>query len=280
MPDPVIILGLGFTTQHLARRLRERDIPVYAAVRAPERFAEFQRLGVHLSPLRAADLPQRAVLIHSIPPLAEPDKSQIRALVCAAEPRRIVYISSTGVYGAQTEVSENSQAIPDDEKGLARMDEEGWISGKAATQGSTGPTRPWSSLILRSAAIYGPGRGIHVRVREGKLPRGAGGVVSRIHVDDLAALLDAGIVSELEGAWPVADDLPVASAEVAEWCAKLMAISVPGEDAPVFPVAGRHVDGKKIRELLGIELRYPTYCTGIPASLSVESRARLGESRA
>ncbi len=261
MQEPVIILGLGFTTQRLARILRERDIPVYAIVRGVERFGEFAALGVQLRSLDEPDVPSGAVLVHTIPPLPEPEKTLLRRLIRRLSPRRIVYISSTGVYGAQTHVDESSLASAGDDKGRARVDDEEWIARDGG----------WTSLILRSAAIYGPGRGIHMRIREGKLPRGAGGVVSRIHVDDLAALLFCGIFSVLEGAFAVADDLPASSEEVAEWCANLMRITMPDDSAPGFPVAGRHVDGKKIRELLGVRLRYPSYKEGIAASLLEES---------
>lgn len=259
------MLGLGFTTQRLARRLLERNLPVYAAVRGPERFTQFEALGVRLCPVTLPQptiggLPRGAIWVHSIPPLTEPDKSAVRALICEMTPSRTLYISSTGVYGAQIHVSETSLVAPVDEKGLARVEEEEWIAS---------PTAPWSSLILRSAAIYGPGRGIHVRLREGKLPRGTGGVVSRIHADDLAALLEAGIDAQLAGAWPVADDLPAESETVAKWCAEFMGLALPDTSAG-FPVTGRSVDGRKIRELLGVRLKYPDYRTGIPASLREE----------
>jgi len=263
MHEPVVILGLGFTTQRLARRLRMRGVAVYAAVRQPERFAEFEAIGVRLCRMATEDIPAGATVVHSVPPLAEPDNSAIHSLITGILPRRILYISSTGVYGAQTEVNATTPVSPNDEKGRARVAEEKWIADPAF------PGR--SSLILRSAAIYGPGRGVHVRLREGKLPRGSGGVVSRIHVDDLASILEAGIESGLEGAWPVADGCPAASEEVVAWCADHMGrLALPGGSAQHFPVAGRRVDGTKIRELLDVELKYASYQTGIPASLQEE----------
>ncbi len=259
MCNPVVILGLGFTTQRLARRLRQREVPVYAAIRDPARFTELAALGVRLSALNACDLPnlpKAAVLVHSIPPLAEPEKSAIRNLVRELAPRRILYISSTSIYGAQSAVDEDTAVAPNDEKGRARTDEEEWIASCAG----------WSSLILRSAAIYGPGRGVHARLREGKLPRGTGRVVSRIHVDDLVAILEAGIGSEVTGAWPVADEQPADSGEVAAWCASRMGLELPvGTEPP--QTEGRRVDGRKIRELLGVELKYASYQAGIDASL-------------
>lgn len=260
MTEPVVLLGLGFTTQRLARKLCADGVPVFAAVRGPERFAEFEALGVRFCPLRPEGIPRGAALVHTIPPLNDAEKSATRTLIREISPRRILYISSTSVYGAQDRVSETSPVAPIDDKGAARVDEEEWIAS---------PQAPWTSLILRSAAIYGPGRGIQVRLREGKFPRGAGGVVSRIHVDDLAALLGAGIRSELTGAWPVADGLPAASEEVAAWCAEFIGWPLP-DASTGFPVVGRSVDGTAIRKLLGVSLKYSSYQTGIPASLREE----------
>lgn len=244
MPRSVIILGLGFTTKRLAARLNQSGRAFCAATGHPPQPEGF---------------PRGAVLIHSIPPVEEPDRSAIQEFIRAVAPARILYISSTGVYGAQTNVNETTIAAPDDEKGRARLADEEWLVATGI------PT-----LILRSAAIYGPGRGIHMRLRDGTLtglPRGAGRIVSRIHVDDLAALLASGIDSDLTGAWPVADDRPAASSEVIRWYATRLGIllpELPGELS--VPQRGRFVDGKQIRELLGVKLNYPSWETGIPAS--------------
>jgi nucleoside-diphosphate-sugar epimerase len=244
MPRPVVILGLGYTTKRLARQLQQSGRDVHAATGHPP---------------DSKGLPRGAVLIHSIPPVEEPDRSAIRECIRTLEPARILYISSTGVYGPQTNVDETSLAAPDDDKGRARLADEQWLADTGIP-----------ILILRSAAIYGPGRGIHMRLRNGALtglPRGSGGVVSRIHVDDLAALLAAGIDSGLTGAWPVADDRPAASSEVIRWYATRLGINlpeIPGELS--IPQRGRFVDGRKIRELLGVKLEYPSWETGIPAT--------------
>jgi nucleoside-diphosphate-sugar epimerase len=268
MPGAVVILGLGFTTQRLARLLLERRVPVHAAVRDAGRYSELRNLGAKIRALSAAELPKNATIVHSIPPLPEPEKSALRKLIREITPRRIVYISSTGIYGAATEVDEETPEVPNDEKGRARADEEQWIEARE---------NPWSSLILRSAAIYGPGRGIHVRLREGRLkdgemPRGAHSIVSRIHVDDLVALLDAAIDSTLYGAWPVADECPASSEEVAIWCAREMKLKAPEFPPAGIQGSGRRVNGGKIRELLGVALKYPTYRAGIAASLREEER--------
>jgi len=248
--EMVVIFGLGFTGKRVAQRLIARGIPVVA----PGRDAD------------VSSIPTGALVVHTIPPLDPPDNQALRQKITAAAPTRIVYISSTGVYGNQTTVDEHTQPAPEDPRGIRRFEEENWITAGA-----------WSSLILRSAAIYGPGRGVHVAAREGRPPRGAGsGLVSRIHVDDLAAMVDAGLFSTIEGAWPVADEKPCASDEIIQWCRQNHPHGNPPEAYPEIAAApqfttGRQVDGSRIRRILGVNLLYPTWETGVPASLAEEA---------
>ncbi len=241
----MLIFGLGFTGKRVAKRLTARGVPVAA----PARGSSVQ------------GLPQGQLLLYTIPPLDSPDKETMRAKVDSLAPSRIVYISSTGVYGDQTIVDEHTAPEPSDERGVRRIEEEDWIGAG-----------PWSSLILRCAAIYGPGRGVHVAAREGRPPRGVGsGVVSRIHVDDLAAIADAGLFSSLEGAWPVADQWPCPSEEIIRWCypARPGAAETNSEPA-VSPFTGRRVDGSAVLRILGLTLAYPSWKTGVPASIAEE----------
>jgi nucleoside-diphosphate-sugar epimerase len=256
----IIVLGLGFTGQRLAWRLLRRGLPVCAAVRGIERFRKLADAGLYLYQFGTAPaLPKDSILVDLIPPLQEAENAALRRYIQDLEPSRVLYVSSTGVYGDQTEVNEETLAMPSDERGRLRLAEEQWVS-----------SGPWSSLILRAAAIYGPGRGVHTAIRQGRAPRGtASGVVSRIHVNDLAALIEVGISSDLEGAWPVADDEPCSTAEIAEWLGKIHEIQ--GNDSrSTVTTHGRRVDGRKIRELLALELTYRSWRTGIPASIDEE----------
>jgi nucleoside-diphosphate-sugar epimerase len=262
----VIILGLGFTGQRLARRLLRGGLQTYAAVRNVERFRDLSDAGLILSELKPGSveysLPARAILVDLIPPLAEPENTALRAMIHDLKPRRVVYVSSTGVYGGQVEVNAKTPVQPNDERGRRRWEEERWVvSGSSSGR--------WTSLILRAAAIYGPHRGVHAAIREGKMPRSAGsGIVSRIHVEDLATIIQAGIFFPLEGAWPVADDAPCSSAEIAAWCNHS---TISGGTIVGGTIAGRRVDGTEIREKLGIRLAYPSWRTGIPASIAEEN---------
>ena len=265
MGEMAVILGLGFTGARLARRLLQRGVGVYALVRGVGRFRELAEAGLQLSELTldrpaATSLPRKAVLAVLIPPLPEPENSALRETIQRLEPARVVYVSSTGVYGDRVDVDADTPAEPNDDRGRLRLNEERWIA-----------SGPWTSLILRSAAIYGPERGVHAALRQGKLPRGAGsGIVSRIHVDDLAAIIEAGIFSDIQGAWPVADDAPCPTDEIVRWCRSMLQLKEVQDPIPGRPAAGRKVNGREIRALLKVSLRYPSWQAGVQASLQEE----------
>jgi nucleoside-diphosphate-sugar epimerase len=261
----VIILGLGFTGKYLARRLLRRGAKVCALVRGVNRFPDLAEEGLQLSEFGSPGaLPKHSVVADLIPPLPTEENVALRAIIEQLEPRRIVYVSSTGVYGDQVDVDVNTPATPNDERGRRRLEEERWISAG-----------PWSSLILRAAAIYGPGRGVHAAFLQGKVPRSAGsGIVSRIHVEDLAAIVEAGIFSDLQGCWPVADEDPCTSAEIAKWCAEVLKLDNKMSIAE-GATTGRRVEGKKIFELVGVQLTHRSWRTGVPASLASADDGRI-----
>jgi nucleoside-diphosphate-sugar epimerase len=252
----MLILGAGFTGSRVANRLKARGMNVTATSRATIDFA----LPETDEKLRRLATPGCRIL-HSIPPL---DGARDRALLKALEGRaeRVVYLSTAAVYGAAAFVDENTPVDSRDDRARGRLETENAVQ-----------TGPWSSLVLRPAAIYGPGRGAHVSLQAGRLRlRGDGSnIVSRIHVDDLAAIACAALLSDLTGTFPVADDGPCSSREIAEFCAQLLGLpmpprAVPGE-IPLHRQVSRRVNGSAIRRALGVELRYRSYREGIPASL-------------
>jgi CheY-like chemotaxis protein len=234
VPD-VLILGCGFTGRRVAERLRARGIAVHGTHRDTLNLEHPDAL----ADLRALLAPGMRVL-HSVPTLpGEQDRLAVAALAGAA---RVVYFSTTGVYGQTECVDETTPAAPVTDRAKARVRTE-----RAVLNG------PWSSLVLRPAAIYGPGR----VVRYARSPA----CVSRIHVDDLAAHAEASLFSEVTGAWPVADEHPCPSAEVAEFARRVQE-SAPGPPTRPAP-ASRRVDGSAIRRKLGIALLHPSYKTGV-----------------
>ena len=251
----ILILGCGYTGQRVAKRFLAMGARVTATTRHPQRLA-----GLGAEIIGAEDLSQHVrpgmLVLHSIPPggparLLDPLRNMAR---------RVVYLSSTAVYGAAAIVNETTPVDEGTERARARLEAE-----RAVAEG------PWSALILRPAAIYGTGRGVHESIQRGEHSL-SDRFVSRIHVDDLAAHVEAALLSTIGGAYPVADEEPCTSRDIAEFCARLLNVPVTGgghkraDRMPRF-ANNRRVDGSAIREALGITLTYPSYRVGIPAAL-------------
>ncbi len=276
-----LILGCGFTGRRVARLLLERGWAVTATARRPRSLATIERAGGRVLAFDAAENADigepadGAHLVLSIPTLrtdeglCEPTPRLVSSL--RGTPRHVTYLSTTGVYGQSRTVDERTPVAPATPRQHLR------VAAERAVQALECP-----SLVLRPAAIYGPGRGVHTRMRAGTFRLSAGRplTVSRVHVDDLAAIVAASVRQTVEGAFPVADERPATSAEVARFCSELMCVpapaSVPLSRLPETRRADRRVDGRAIRQVTGVRLRYPTYREGIPASLAEEAEADHG----
>lgn len=255
----ILILGCGYTGQRVAKRLLARGARVTATTRNPQ-----QLTGLGAEIISTNDFPTCVrpgmLVLHSIPPegpagLLDPLRDNAA---------RVVYLSSTAVYGAASRVDEVTDVDASTERSRARLEVE-----QAIAEG------PWSSLILRPAAIYGPGRGVQESIQRGEHSLSER-FVSRIHVDDLAAHAEAALLSAVSGAYPVADEEPCTARDIAEFCAGLLNLPVTGADQgqagrmPRF-ANNRRVDGSAIRRALGITLTYSSYRVGVPAALSGET---------
>ncbi len=198
-------------------------------------------------------------VLHSIPP---PDYTvKLLEALRPVRPARMVYISTTGVYGPAEIVDERTPVAPNTPKDSLRVQTESLLAAG-----------DWSTLILRPAAIYGPERGVHYSVKHGtfQVPADGGRIISRIHVDDLADHLIAGLCGTITGAFPVADTEPCPSMDVVVLTAQLLNLPVPVAPS-IPPAAGRRVDGSAYRKTLGLVLRYPSYRQGVPACLAAEA---------
>jgi nucleoside-diphosphate-sugar epimerase len=272
----VLILGCGFTGRRVAERLLRRGVRVTATTRNPAGLARLAAAGAKIYRLEVCEpdtleglrgvIGKGALVVHSIPVVEGPhghiDPTPQLLAALGDRPSRIVYLSTTGVYGGARQVDETTPAAPRSESGRLRVQAE-----QAVARG------PWSSLILRPAAIYGPGRGVQERMRAGsfQLINAGDNIVSRIHVDDLAAHVEAALFCDLTGAFPVADEEPCSSRQIAEFCAEFLGLPLPPRvsktEVHESRLVDRRVDGSGVRKALRIELKYPSYRVGVPASL-------------
>ena len=277
----VLIVGCGYTGRRVARETLSRDARVIVTTTDASKLRVLHAAGADVrrvdvfepDTLRALreELPKGTSVLLSVPTLRssnglfDPTSQLLEAL--GDRPSRVIYLSTTGVYGKSCEVDDTTAVAPVTDRQRLRV--------KAEEEVSAGP---WSSLVLRPAAIYGPGRGVHAAMREGrfKLVGDGGNWVSRIHVDDLAQHIVAALGSQLTGAFPVADEDPCTSREIAAFSAKLLELPMPASttESGVDETrrSDRRVDGRAVRRALGVTLRYPSYKSGIPASLAAEKK--------
>jgi nucleoside-diphosphate-sugar epimerase len=259
---PFIIIGCGYTGQRVARLLVGLGYPVIATSRDIQNLSHLDVTPVRfdLGGVLPIEIHKDARVLVSTPAVDE----RLCSAIGLAE--RVVFLSTTGVYGAQKEVDERSLPAPRTERERARLDAELRL--------------PEGATILRPAAIYGPHRGIHTAMLAGKYRLAGTGAnfVSRIHVDDLAAHAVAALVKGRAGAWPVADEEPCTSQEIAAFCSGLLNIPLPPPAEPgelgETRQTDRRVDGSAIRRQLGLTLKYPSYRSGIPACVAAEAEAR------
>jgi hypothetical protein len=219
-------------------------------------------------------------ILHSAPPSADGDPLLIHHeadLLAAPDLEWIGYLSTIGVYGdtGGAWIDETATPNPGSERSKERWAaEQAWMAFAAH--------RPQIALqIFRLAGIYGPGRNSLERLRAGTEKRidKPDQVFNRIHVDDIAATVLAGIGAgaKASGVFNVTDDEPAPPQDIVTCAAGRLGIEppplIPWEEAektmtPMarsFYLETKRVRNDRIKRELGVELSYPTYREGLGA---------------
>lgn len=198
-----------------------------------------------------------------------------------AFPDWIGYLSTTGVYGDRRGgwVFEESRLAAQSLEGARRVAaERDWLE--------VGRGMGLTVTIHRLPGIYGPGRSTLDRLREGRARRvGAPGqVFSRIHVDDLAAGLEASIARPRAGGiYNLCDDEPAPNSDVIAYAAGLLGMAVPPEtpldlealspSARRFYAETKRVSNARAKAELGWRPAYRTYREGLAQVLAIEGQS-------
>lgn len=197
-------------------------------------------------------------------------------IAAAPELRSIIYLSSTGVYGDHNGawVDETTPTLPPHSRGSARVDAElAWQT--------LGLKRDTPLAILRLGGIYGPGQHAFLRLRAGRAHRidKPGHVSNRIHVADIAQAIDAAFARSFDGVVNVTDSQPASPNEQIEYAAELLGVTPPPllslDEARrtlspflmSFYEGCARVRNDKLKQKLGVTLRYPDYRAGLRALL-------------
>jgi nucleoside-diphosphate-sugar epimerase len=277
----LFVFGLGYSALHFVRE--RRDLQSAGTVRSPDAAAALRSEGVEAlgfdSPELRAALGEAEILLVSIPPEGglDPALDAFEAAILAAPRlRRILYLSTVGVYGGADGawVDEATPATSASPRARARVAAESrWLA--------LGQARKTPVDVLRLAGIYGPGRNPLARLRDGTARRivKPGQVFNRIHVADIAGASSALIAADRPGAiWNVADLEPAPPQDFVAFAADLLGVAPPPEEpfetaemtamARSFYSDNRRVSVAKLRDELGYAWRYPTYREGLRALAS------------
>lgn len=277
---PLIILGCGYVGARLARAALADGRTVRVCARGTGRLVPLGELGAQVKFLDAG-VPRQltavmtglpgATVVYSIPPVAAlPPGHAIRAALQAAYGAGagcFLLFSSSGLYGSQPDdevwIDEDTPVATDDPPMSNVKSDELEVERCSFDRLRT--------VILRLAPVYGPGRGLRERIRKGEFRLLDDGqhATSRIHVDDVARVVFAAEARAPRGArYLVADDEPTTQGEYARWLCDRLGLPLPPSRQIVEPgkprVAhrNRRIRNTRLKQELGVELRYPSFRDG------------------
>ncbi|MCP4445278.1 MAG: NAD(P)-binding domain-containing protein [Myxococcales bacterium] len=273
------ILGCGYVGRRLASRLlrggqqvsvssRSDEGRVALATSLPGAEALCYQLGDAL-----AGAAQYDVVVISCPPEAEAPAAE-RALGEQLSPaQRLLYLSTSGVYapGEGREVADDYLLGPGAERSERRLRvEKALVAAHANT------------ACLRIAAIYGPSRGVHARMRRGdyRLIGAAKTLVARIFVDDLVDAIELlGETKDLaHTAYVIGDEEPTTALCHAKGIAERLGLPMPlrVEESEVSPAvramlgADRRIVPRRLHAL-GWRAKHRSWREGLEACLLIEA---------
>ncbi len=285
MRREILIVGCGYVGMALARRERERGAHVRALARSSASTVRLQAAGIETaagdlddpSSLQALRLAGVCVYYLAPPPstgMSDPRMHAfLEALKPQAQPRRIVLVSTTGVYGdcGGQWVDEDRAPNPQADRAHRRL------AAEQALQ-AWGEETGVALAILRVAGIYGPDRLPIERLRKGLpvLREEESPWSNRIHVDDLVTACLAAADSGRSGrVYNISDGNPTTMTDYFNRVAEAVGLPPPPQiswqqaqsllspEMLSYLSESRRLDNRRMRAELGVAVRYPTLAAGL-----------------
>lgn len=282
--------GLGYTALALARLVLPLGWKVSGTTTDLTKLCALREAGIAAElftserPLADAghSLADTTHILLSIPPTRDGDPAfdlHSDDIANASNLKWLGYLSTTGVYGNRDGewIDESATPAPTSQRGDHRLlAEEEW---RGLHYHANVPLH-----IFRLSGIYGPGRSALDSLRAGHARRinKPGHVFNRIHVEDIAATLLASMQNPKPvSVYNLADDEPASSADVLDYGCKLIdmpelpLIDIDKADlAPMvrsFYKDNKRIRNDRIKNELGVVLKYPDYRLGLAACLQSET---------
>lgn len=226
---------------------------------------------------------QASHVLHLAPPPAmgttDPRTRHLLAALAVQPPlpRRLVYISTSGVYGNCNGawVDEQRPIDPQSDRARRRADAERQIA-------QFGRTHAVRTVVLRAPGIYAaerlPLRRLHQRTPVLRAEQDV--YTNHIHADDLAAMAVAALTHpDAEGVYNACDDRALPMGEWFDLLADRACLPRPpridrAQAAERIPAAllsfmseSRRLVNERIKRHLGVRLRYPSVYEGLPREI-------------
>ena len=290
---PVFIIGYGDIGRRVATLYLSNKNPVTGLARSESSFQLMKDDNVipvyadldDINSLSGLSLADSLVFYFAPPPPTGTSDPRMKNFLASLDrkklPRKIIYISTSGVYGDQAGqwVTENTPTKPGAERSFRRLDAENQLQQFRSEQ-------PVKTVILRVGGIYGPGRLPEQRIREAVpvLKQELAPKTNRIHADDLANICvaaekygrDGEIYNVSDGCdsnmteyfFQVARHLGLAQPPTIEWEEAENTLS---KGMLSYLRESRRMDNRKMLKELHVRLKYPHLLSGltaiIPASI-------------
>ena len=286
MKQNALIIGCGDIGVRVARLLQAGGYHVSGLARSEESAQRLRHFGIEPvngnldDPRSLADLPMQGQLVYYFapPPGGGAIDSRMRTfcdtLSCDQAPQKVVYMSTSGVYGdcGGAWVTEDTPINPQTSRAQRRADAEDRITSWCRSCGVP-------VIILRVTGIYGPGRLPLARLQQGHpvLKEEESPPTNRIHADDLAAVCMAAAQKALPAGdiFNVSDGQPGTMTQYFLTVAELLGLPEPEQvsmdDAqkimnPMmlsYLKETRRMSNRKMMEQLGVKLAYPDLRAGL-----------------
>lgn len=290
--EPFFIAGCGDIGSRVAQKALQRGLEVAALSRADEQAQSLRLYGVTTivaelgaeAPLPELPCAGRTVFYFVPPPGGGFGDSRAEQFCAAMErtepPARLVYLSTSGVYGdtGDRPADESMDPQPRTARARRRLHAEETFRGWGRRHGVP-------VVILRVTNIYGPGRLPIAHLTSGHplLAEAESRPTCRIHSEDLAEIcLSVAAGRGDDQVFNLCDHEPCSTTRYFTLVAEMLGIPCPPqislEEARkvmkplLFSYFTEHrvMNNKKIMNVPGVKFRYPTLREGLAASLTVQ----------